>query len=94
MPKAVWNEAILAESDDVITLEGNVYFPPGSINRQYFEQNDRHTTCPWKGLASYYDIEVDGKVNRDAVWYYPSPKKAAQHIKGYVAFWRGVQVHE
>jgi len=92
--KAVWNGAVLAESDDTIIVEGNHYFPPDSINREYFRESDKHTTCPWKGLASYYDIAVDGEVNKDAAWYYPSPKDAAKQITGYVAFWRGVQVRE
>ncbi|MFQ5612060.1 MAG: DUF427 domain-containing protein [Anaerolineae bacterium] len=92
MPKAIWNGAVLAESDETIVVEGNHYFPPDSINREYFRQNERHTVCPWKGTASYYDVEVDGKVNRSAAWYYPSPKSAAKNIKGYIAFWNGVKV--
>jgi len=92
--KAMWNGAVLAESDDTIVVEGNHYFPPDSINQEYFRESDRHTTCPWKGEACYYDIVVDGEVNKDAAWYYPSPKDAAKHIKGYVAFWRGVGVRE
>lgn len=92
--KAIWNVAVLAESDDTIVVEGNHCFPPDSINQEYFTESDRHTTCPWKGEACYYDIVVDGKVNKDAAWYYPSPKDAAKHVKGYVAFWRGVGVRE
>lgn len=92
MPKAIWNGVTLAESDNTIVVEGNQYFPPDAVNRAYFKSTDTHTTCPWKGLASYYDVEVDGKVNKDAAWYYPDPKEAAQQIKDYVAFWRGVQV--
>jgi uncharacterized protein (DUF427 family) len=92
--KAIWNGVVLAESDDTIVVEGNHYFPPDSINRGYFRESDTHTTCPWKGLASYYDIVVEGEVNKDAAWYYPSPKDAAKHITGYVAFWRGVEVRE
>ncbi len=92
MPKAIWNGATLAESNNTIVVEGNQYFPPDAVNRAYFKSADTHTTCPWKGLASYYDVEVDGKVNKDAAWYYPEPKEAAQQIKDYVAFWRGVQV--
>jgi uncharacterized protein (DUF427 family) len=92
--KAIWKGAILAESDETIVVEGNHYFPPDSINREYFRETDTHTTCYWKGLASYYDIEVEGEVNKDAAWYYPSPKDAAKHITGYVAFWRGVRVRE
>ena len=92
VPKATWNGVTLAESDNCIVVEGNQYFPPDSIERQYFKESDTHTTCAWKGLASYYTIEVDGKKNKDAAWYYPSPKDAARQIKDYVAFWRGVKV--
>ncbi|QBD81565.1 DUF427 domain-containing protein [Ktedonosporobacter rubrisoli] len=92
MPKATWNGTTLAESDKCVVVEGNQYFPPDSVKREYFKTSDTHTTCPWKGLASYYNIEVDGKVNEDAAWYYPEPKEAASQIKDYVAFWRGVQV--
>lgn len=90
--KATWNGAILAESDQTIIVEGNHYFPPESIRREYFVESDAHTTCPWKGVASYYDVVVDGKTNAGAAWYYPQPKDAAKQIKGYVAFWRGVKV--
>jgi len=92
--KAIWNDAVVAESDETIVVEGNHYFPPDSVNREYFRESDKHTTCPWKGLASYYDVVVDGKVNKDAAWYYPAPKEAAKQITGYVAFWKGVQVKE
>jgi uncharacterized protein (DUF427 family) len=92
MPKALWNGAELAASKDCEVVEGNFYFPPSSINRQYFKDSATHTTCPWKGVASYYDIVVDGEVNKDAAWYYPSPKDAAKNISGYVAFWKGVTV--
>ncbi len=92
--KAVWNGAVLAESDQGITVEGNYYFPPASVNREYLRESKTHTTCFWKGLASYYTVEVDGKVNRDAAWYYPEPSTAAQEIKDYIAFWRGVRVVE
>ena len=92
--KAIWNDAVLAESDETIVVEGNHYFPPDSVNREYFRESDKHSTCPWKGLASYYDVVVDGKVNKDAAWYYPAPKEAAKQITGYVAFWKGVQVKE
>jgi uncharacterized protein (DUF427 family) len=84
----------LAESDETIVVEGNHYFPPDSIIREYFRESDKHTTCPWKGLASYYDVVVDGKVNKDAAWYYLTPKEAARQITAYVAFWKGVQVRE
>lgn len=92
MPKAIWNGAVLAESDETIMVEGNHYFPPDSVNWQHFEESKTHTTCWWKGLASYYNVVQDGKVNRDAAWYYPDPKPAAAKIKNYVAFWRGVKV--
>ena len=90
--KAVWNNAVLAESDQTVVVEGNHYFPPESINREYFQESDNHTHCPWKGEASYYHVVVDGRVNQDAAWYYPEPKTAAAEIKGRVAFWRGVEV--
>ncbi|GAB4573123.1 MAG: DUF427 domain-containing protein [Anaerolineae bacterium] len=90
--KAIWNGVVLAESDKTIVVEGNHYFPPDAVNMQYFQPSDTHTTCPWKGVASYYDVVVNGKVNPGAAWYYPEPKPAALQIKGYVAFWRGVQV--
>lgn len=92
MPKAIWNGAVLAESDRCEVVESNYYFPPESINRQYYKESDKHTTCPWKGVASYYDIVVEGQVNKDAAWYYPATKEAAQNIKGYTAFWKGVKV--
>jgi len=92
MPKATWNGAVLAESDQCKQVEGNHYFPPDTLRRQYFKASATHTTCSWKGEASYYDILVDGQVNKDAAWYYPSPKEAAQHVAGYVAFWKGVRV--
>lgn len=92
MVKAIWNGAILAESDQTVIVEGNHYFPADSIRREHFRESDTHTTCPWKGLASYYHIEVNGQVNRDAAWYYPNPRDAAKHIAGRVAFWRGVKV--
>ncbi len=90
--QAVWKGAVLAESNQTILVEGNYYFPPNSINHEYFIENERHTVCPWKGLASYYDVEVDGKVNHSAAWYYPDPSPAARHILNYVAFWNGVKV--
>ena len=92
MPKAIWNGAVLAESDRCEVVEGNQYFPPESINQEYFKPSNTHTTCGWKGVASYYTIEVDGQQNKDAAWYYPTPKEAAKNIAGYVAFWRGVKV--
>ena len=94
MAKAVWNGAVLAESDACETVEGNAYFPPGSINRDYFKESDTHSVCPWKGQASYYNLEVDGQVNADAAWYYPTALDAAKNIEGYVAFWKGVEVEK
>lgn len=91
--KAMWNNVVLAESDQTIVVEGNHYFPPDSINSLYFHPSTTHTTCPWKGLASYYTIIVDDQTNPDAAWYYPEPKDAAKQIAGYVAFWKGVKVH-
>lgn len=90
--KATWNGAVLAESNDTVVVEGNHYFPADSINREYFQPSATHTHCPWKGDASYYDVAVDGQVNHDAAWYYPSPKEAAANIKDHVAFWKGVTV--
>jgi uncharacterized protein (DUF427 family) len=90
--KATWNGATLAESDKTVVVEGNHYFPPDSINKDHFKESDRHSTCPWKGEASYYDVVVGDEVNRAAAWYYPDPKPAANNIKGYIAFWRGVTV--
>ncbi len=92
MPKAIWNGVTLAESDRTEVVEGNHYFPPDSLNKQYFKESNFHTSCPWKGVASYYSIEVDGQVNKDAAWYYPTAKEKAKNIEGYVAFWRGVKV--
>ncbi|MDX1548238.1 MAG: DUF427 domain-containing protein [Rhodothermales bacterium] len=92
--KAVWNGAVLAESDDTVVVEGNHYFPPEALHRDYFAESDHHTRCPWKGLASYYTVEVDGERNENAAWYYPDPSDAAREIKDHVAFWRGVEVTE
>ncbi|GCE05551.1 DUF427 domain-containing protein [Dictyobacter aurantiacus] len=92
MPKATWKGVTLAESDNCIVVEGNQYFPPDSVQRAYFKPSSTHTTCPWKGEASYYTIEVNGESNKDAAWFYPQPKDAASQIKDYVAFWRGVNV--
>ena len=92
MPKAVWNGAVLAESNNCEVVENNYYFPPDAINREFFKESSTHTTCPWKGVASYYNVEVEGQVNKDAAWYYPEARQAAKNIEGYVAFWRGVKV--
>jgi uncharacterized protein (DUF427 family) len=90
--KASWNGATIAESDDTIVIEGNHYFPREAIRQEYFQESNTHTTCPWKGEASYFSVVVNGETNKDAAWYYPNPKPAAAEIKDYVAFWRGVKV--
>lgn len=90
--KAIWNDTTLAESNDTIVVEGNHYFPPDSIKKEYFHDSSTHTTCPWKGNASYYNIEVNGEMNKDAAWYYSEPNEAAKNIKNYVAFWKDVEV--
>jgi uncharacterized protein (DUF427 family) len=92
MARATWNGAVLAESDETVVVEGNHYFPPGSMNEEFFSTSDTHTRCAWKGTASYFDVVVDGETNSDAAWYYPTPSDAAAEIEGYVAFWRGVKV--
>jgi uncharacterized protein (DUF427 family) len=92
MAKANWNGQVIAESDNTEIVEGNHYFPADSIKQEFFTGSDNRTTCPWKGEASYYNIEVDGKTNADAAWYYPTPKPEAANIKNYVAFWKGVEV--
>ncbi len=94
MPKATWNGKLLAESDQTEIVEGNHYFPADSITKECFRESDTTTVCGWKGTASYYDVVVDGEVNNDAAWYYPTPKEAAANIAGYVAFWKGVEVAE
>lgn len=94
MPKAMWNGALLAEAEDdeVELVEGNVYFPPDKVDRTYLRDSQTHTICPWKGTASYYDVVVDEKTNKDAAWYYPVTKREAEHVAGYIAFWKGVEV--
>ncbi len=92
MPRATWNGAVLAESERCEIVEGNCYFPANAVNRTHLRPSATHTTCPWKGVASYYDVVVDGQTNRDAAWFYPEPKDAARQIKDHVAFWRGVSV--
>ena len=94
MAKAIWEGTILAESDKTVEVEGNQYFPPEGIKKELFKPSSTHSVCPWKGTASYYDVEVNGKNNHDAAWYYPEPKDAAKQIKGYVAFWKGVKVEQ
>jgi uncharacterized protein (DUF427 family) len=90
--KALWKDEVIAESSDTVVVEGNHYFPIESVDRALLRDSDTHTVCPWKGTASYYDVVVDGNVNRDAAWYYPEPKDAAKEIRGRIAFWRGVKV--
>ncbi len=90
--KAKWNNTIIAESNDTQLVEGNHYFPRNSISTAYYNESETHTTCGWKGEASYFDIIVDGEVNKDAAWYYPEPKDAAKHIKDMIAFWKGVEI--
>lgn len=90
--KALWNDIVIAESDDTVVVEGNHYFPADALRREHFAASDHRTTCPWKGEASYYHVTAAGRENRDAAWYYPSPKSAAAEIAGRIAFWRGVQV--
>ena len=94
MPKAIWNGQVIAESQKYETVEGNVYFPPESLKREYFKASSRTTSCPWKGQAHYYSVVVDGKENKDAAWYYPEPSQAAKNIKDHVAFWNGVRVEK
>ncbi len=90
--KAIWDNQVIAESNETIVVENNHYFPADSIDKSFFSSSGTKTMCPWKGTASYFHLEVDGKHNRDAAWYYPQPKDAAANIKGYVAFWKGVEV--
>lgn len=92
--KAIWNEKVIAESSDTIVVEGNHYFPHESIKTEYFKPSPSHTSCPWKGVASYYTVDVDGNQNPDAAWYYPETSELAKGIKNRVAFWRGVQVEK
>lgn len=92
--KAIWNGQVIAESDKTKIIEGNHYFPPETVKSEFFKPSETHTVCPWKGTASYYNIEVAGKSNADAAWYYPQISDMAKDIEGYVAFWRGVEVIE
>lgn len=92
MKRAEWNGAVIAESDDIVVVEGNAYFPPGALKKEFFKPSGAHTTCAWKGTASYYDLEVNGKTNPEAAWFYPQPSDAAKQIAGRVAFWKGVKV--
>ena len=90
--KAIWKNTILAESDDTIIIEGNHYFPAGALDQRFFKDSDTQSVCPWKGTASYYDVEVDGEINKDAAWYYPETSDLAKTIKGYIAFWKGIKI--
>jgi uncharacterized protein (DUF427 family) len=92
--KAIWNGQVIAESSDTVVVEGNHYFPAESVKKEFLRDSATHTTCHWKGLASYYSLEVDGQTNKDAAWYYPAPKDAAKQITGYIAFWKGVKVEQ
>ncbi len=92
--KAIWKGQVIAESDRTVVVEGNHYFPKEAVKAEFLQDSPTHTTCPWKGVASYYSLQVDGETNRDAAWYYPQTKDAAKHIEGYVAFWKGVKVSE
>ena len=90
--KATWNGQVIAESEDIATVEGNAYFPAAALKREYLADSTTTSVCPWKGTANYYSLQVDGKTNADAVWYYKEPKPAAAEIKDRVAFWKGVRV--
>jgi len=92
MPKAVWNGQVIAESDKTVVVEGNHYFPVESIRQEFFVESNESSRCPWKGVASYYDVALDGAENKGAAWYYPDPSRAAKKIKNHVAFWRGVKI--
>ena len=92
--KAIWKNKIIAESDETINIENNQYFPPGSVNGEYLQRSETHTTCPWKGEASYYDVVVNDEINPDAAWYYPQPKELAKGIRNYIAFWKGITITE
>jgi uncharacterized protein (DUF427 family) len=96
MPRAIWNNQVIAEapSNEIHRVEGNIYFPPSAVKREYLRPSESHTHCFWKGEASYYNVEVDGKVSEDAAWYYPEPSAMAARIKDYIAFWHGVKVEE
>lgn len=92
--RAKWNNETIAESTDTIVIEGNHYFPPEAVKKEFLKPSEKKSVCPWKGNASYYSLEVNGKTNTDAAWYYPEPKEAAKEIKGHVAFWKGVTVEQ
>jgi len=90
--RAIWNDTIIAESDDTVVVEGNHYFPLATVKKEHLAPSETHTNCPWKGIASYYDVVVDGQLNKDAAWFYPTPSAEASSILGRVAFWKGVKV--
>jgi uncharacterized protein (DUF427 family) len=92
MKQAIWKGTVIAESDETINIEGNHYFPRSAIKQEFFEENNTHTVCPWKGTASYFDVVIARERNKDAAWFYPETSELAKNIKGYVAFWKGVQV--
>lgn len=92
MVKAIWKDKVIAESDEYEMIEGNIYFPPNAVHKEFLKNSDFHTTCPFKGIASYYDVVIEKNVNKNAAWYYPEPKKGYEKIKNYVAFWHGVKV--
>jgi uncharacterized protein (DUF427 family) len=94
MAKAIWNDKVVAESNDTVVVEGNHYFPSDSVKKEYLHPSSSHTTCPWKGTASYSTLEVDGKQNPDAAWHYSEPKPEAKEIKGRIAFWKGVRIEK
>ncbi len=94
MAKAIWEDTVIAESQQTVEVEGNQYFPSEAIKKEYFKPSSKHSQCPWKGTASYYNVEVNGKTNADAAWFYPSPKPEAQKIQNYVAFWKGIKVEK
>jgi uncharacterized protein (DUF427 family) len=92
--KATWNNTVIAQSDGTVVVEGNHYFPPESVAKDFLQDSEKHTICPWKGTANYYNVIVDGETNRDAAWYYPETKEAANEIRGRIAFWRSVEISE
>ncbi len=94
MPRAVWKDTVIAESDDTVVVEGSHYFPRAAVKAAHLQPSDTTSDCPWKGIASYHHVVVDGEVNADAAWYYPTPKEAAEEIRDRIAFWKGVTVEE
>ncbi|MBW3591736.1 MAG: DUF427 domain-containing protein [Actinobacteria bacterium] len=92
MPKAIWNDTVVAESDDTVVVEGNQYFPKDAVQEEFLQPTDHHTYCGWKGTANYYDVVVDGEVADKGAWYYPKPMEGAEQVADRIAFWRGVKV--